>query len=83
MLSGFSQQVSTQAFRQQSETITIFTMLANCNNCQVFKRAADENNCITAATWLQGAKENVIHINAMEYYSAIKKTKLWHLQEYR
>lgn len=57
MLSGFNQQVSTKAFRQQSEVITIFTMLANWNNRQVFTGAADEENYTTAVTWLQGAKE--------------------------
>lgn len=61
----------------------MFTMLANWNNCQVLTRAADEKNYTTAAIWLQGSKETVVYINAMEYYLAIKKTKLCRLQENR
>lgn len=54
----------------------MFTMLANWNNCQVLTRAADEKNHTTAAIWLHGSKESVVYINAMEYYSAVTKTKL-------
>jgi hypothetical protein len=43
VLSGSNQQVSTTAFRQQSEVMAMVTMLANWNSCQVLTRAAVEN----------------------------------------
>lgn len=83
VLSGFNQQVSTKAFRQQSEVITIFTVLLIGIIVRFSQGLQRRKTTQQLLLVYKEQKKNVLYINTMEYYSAIKKTKWCHLQENR